>query len=121
MPFSNDPEIIVRYGLFFNSKETTYSDYGISVHIPIFEASDGPTLTFFTKLFFSTREYVLGAQAALVHDYMCRHKDQYDRKTASKMLRDIWISNGLNKIKGYLVYFFMDLYQLIKHGRQWKS
>lgn len=121
MAFSNDPMIITRYGLFFNSKEVTYSAYDLDIHIPAYEVSDGPTLNWFTKLFFSTREYVLGVDAALVHDYMCRHKDQYDRRIASRILKDIWITCGLNKIKGYLVYFFTDLYQWIRYGKQWKS
>lgn len=121
MAFSNDPKIIVKYGLFFNSKAVTYSDYGIDVNIPAYESSDGPTLNFITKLFFTTREYVLGADAALVHDYMTRHKSQYDRNTASKMLRDIWIACGLNKIKGWIMYYLVDLYQAVKHGKEWKS
>lgn len=121
MAFSNDPMIIARYGLFFNSKAVTYSAYNLDIHLPAYEVSDGPTLNFFTKMFFSTREYVLGVDAALVHDFMCRHKDKYDRKIASKILRDIWIACGLNKTKGYLVYWLMDTYQWLRHGREWKS
>lgn len=121
MAFSNDPLIIVRYGLFFNTKEVTYSGYGTDVHIPVFESSDGPTLNFFTRMFFSQREILLGTDAALVHDYMCRHKDQYDRKTSSRMLRDIWIACGLNKIKGYMMYGCVDFYQWLRHGKEWKS
>lgn len=119
MAFSNDPRIISRYGLFFNSKAVTYSAYGVDVNIPAYESTDGPTLTFITKLFFSMKEYRLGIDAALVHDYMCRHKALYDRNISSRMLRDIWIACGLNKFKGYLTYYLMDAYQWLKHGREW--
>lgn len=121
MAFSNDPKIIERYGLFFNSRAVTYSDYGVDVHIPAFESTDGPTFSWFTKLFFSMREYRIGIDAALVHDYMCRHKPLFDRRTSSKMLIDIWVACGLNKFKGIFVYWFVDLYQWVKYGREWGS
>ena len=121
MTFNRDPQIRVKYGLFFNSVPVTYTDYGIKVHIPQYEASDGPTLNFITKLFFTSREYVMGAEAAMVHDYMCRHKDQFPRKVSSKMLRDIWIACGLNRIKGWIMYFFVDLNQLLLFGKDWKE
>lgn len=121
MAFSNDPKIVVRSDLFFNSKEVTYSAYGVDVNIPAYESTDGPTLTFITKLFFSTREYRLGINAALVHDYMCRHKPLFDRNISSRMLRDIWIACGLNKFKGYMVYYLTDFYQWVKYGREWGS
>lgn len=111
----------IRYGLFFNSVEVIYKDYDTEVVIPQYEVTDGPTLNFFTRLFFSNREYVLGIEAALVHDYMCRHKKKYSRLISSKMLRDIWIASGLNPIKGWLVFFFVDLYQFIKFRKSWKE
>jgi hypothetical protein len=121
MAFSNDPKILVRYGLFFNSKAVTYSAYGVDVCIPAYESSDGPTLNWFTKLFFTLEDYRRGIDAAIVHDYMCRHKALYDRNVSSKMLRDIWVACGLPKWKGYLMYLFVDLYQLVKYGKTWGS
>lgn len=119
--FNRDPKICVKYGLFFNSVAVTYTDYDTEVIIPQYEASDGPTLNWLTRIFFSNREYVMGAEAALVHDYMCRHKELYSRRVSSKMLRDIWISCGLNKIKGWLVYFLVDFYQFLMFRNEWKS
>lgn len=121
MTFNQDPKIMVRYGLFFNSKEIIYRDYDTEVIIPLFESSDGPTVNWVPRWLLSNREYVLGAKAAMVHDYMCRHKSRYSRNVASKMLRDIWIKSGLNPIKGWIIYFLVDFYQWLVFGREWKS
>lgn len=121
MAFNQEPKMIVKYGFFFNSNPVIYSDYGVDVDIPPYEASDGPTLTIIPRWFLSNRDYVLGVEAALVHDYMCRHKTRYDRRIASKMLYDIWVFNGLNKFKGIIVYLCVDLYQWIRFGKEWAS
>lgn len=121
MAFDREPVVQVKYGLFFNRREVVYTSHDTKVSLEAGEVSDGVTLTWFTKLFITPREYLLGTNAALVHDHMCKNKSQYDRKISSKMLRDIWISDGLNPIKGYLVYFFTDLYQFIRYRKEWKS
>ena len=119
--FNRDPKMRIRNGLFFNSQSVVYSDYGVDVNIPAYESSDGPTLTIIPRWLISDREYVLGVEAALVHDYMCRNKNKYDRRIASRMLRDIWVNAGLGKIKGSLIYLFVEIYQWIMFRKEWKG
>ena len=119
--FNRDPKMRIRNGLFFNSQSVIYSDYGVEVHIPAYESSDGPTLTIIPRWMISAREYVLGVEAALVHDYMCRNKSKYDRRISSMMLRDIWIRSGLNPIKGWIVFHFVEIYQWIMFRNEWRS
>ncbi len=121
MAFNIKPEIVVKDGFLFNTKEVVYTSDGLSIKIPEFSKSDGVTLNGFTKIFFSTKEFLLGAEAAMIHDFMCRNKGKYDRKLSSKFLRDIWVASGLNPIKGFFVYIFTDLYQFIRYGKEWKS
>jgi hypothetical protein len=120
MAFLKDVELTIRDdGWIVNTENLIYSDYNTTVSIPSHELSDGPTLNWFTKLFISPKEYRCGFKAAFVHDYMCRHKSLYSRKVSSLMLRDIWISCGLNSFKGAILCFCVDLYQLVKYGKTW--
>jgi hypothetical protein len=122
MAFLKDEELTVgNDGWIYNKYSIIYSDYGVTISIPAHELSDGPTLNGFTKLFISPEEYRRGFKAAFIHDYMCRHKFAFSRKVSSLMLRDIWISCGLPKWKGTILYFCVDLYQLAKYGKTWGS
>ena len=116
-----EPTIVAKNGLFFNTESYVYLDYGTQVIVPPFEDSDGPTLKGFTRLLFSLYEYNLGIPAAHLHDYMCRHKEEYDRKISTQMLVDLWVRAGLPKWKGALVGFGVNLYQLLQNGSEWKS
>ena len=49
---------------------------------------------------------------------MCRHKEKYKRKEATKILVSLWIDAGLPKWKGYIVYIFVELYQILVN--HWK-
>ena len=115
------PTLLCKNGLFFNRDSVIYTDYNVQVIVPPFEPSDGPTLNWFTKLFVTMEEYRIGIPAAHLHDYMCRNKEQFDRRVATKMLIDIWVDAGLSRTKGELIGFCINCYQLVKHGSEWKS
>lgn len=121
MGFRKESLIAIKDGFIYNKEELIYESDGVEVIVPPGEISDGVTLTWITKLFFTTREFLLGAEAAIIHDHMCKNKEEYDRRLSSKFLRDIWVSKGLNRIKGFLIYIFTDLYQFLLFRREWKS
>lgn len=121
MGFIQKSRILIDSGYFYNESLLIYEDYDYRVEVPKQTMSDGPTLNWFTKLFFSTKEYRLGVEAAIVHDHMCNNKHLYSRRMSSRFLRDIWIAAGLNPIKGWLVFIFTDLYQWWEFRDHWKS
>lgn len=117
--FNKEPIIIVVNGTLINTERVVYEGYGIEVPIPRGFQSDGPTLVFITRLFITTKEFLLGAKAALIHDYMCKHKRKFSRKISSKMLRDQWVEDGLHPIKGFFLYILVELFQIIEARKEW--
>lgn len=72
---------------------------------------DGVTVKAPFTLLFSNKDLRKGILASCFHDYMCRHKDIYKRKDATKVLIDLWIKEGLPKWKSYIVFVCVELYQ----------
>ena len=119
--FDKEPRIVVKFGYMWNTIQFTYSGNGEVVTVPENFQSDGATLNGFTKLFFSTREFLLGSEAAVVHDYMTKNKSEFDRRASSVILKEIWVEAGLNPIKGEILCLFTDLYQCLLYRNEWKS
>lgn len=122
LPESYEPKLLLRKdGYYYNPEPTGLKYKDIILVIPPGHTSDGITTNWFTRLFFSDYELRIGVPAGHAHDFMCNNKQLFDRKTSSLLLRDVWVSYGLNPIKGSIICFFVDLYQLWKAGKEWKS
>lgn len=74
---------------------------------------DGVTVKAPFTFLFSNKDLRKGIKASCIHDWMCNHKDQYKRKYATQLLTELWVQNGLPKWKSYIVYIFVELYQII--------
>lgn len=77
---------------------------------------DGVTVKAPFTLLFSSKDLRKGIKASCFHDYMCKHKEQYTRKYATKVLVDLWRKEGLNRYKAYIVKVCVNAYQMIKGG-----
>lgn len=74
---------------------------------------DGVTVKAPFTFIFSNKDLRKGIRASCFHDYMCRHKDKYKRKEATKTLVNLWVEDGLPRWKGWIVFIFVELYQIL--------
>lgn len=86
----------------------TYKD----ITIPEGFVFDGVTVKAPFTFLFSNKDLRKGIRASCFHDWMCKHKDKYDRKDATKLLVDMWVEDGLPKWKSSFVYISVELYQI---------
>lgn len=96
---------------FITLNEIIYKD----VKVPENFVFDGVTVKAPFTFLFSNKDLRKGIKASCIHDWMCNHKEQYKRKYATQLLIELWIQNGLPKWKSYIVYVFVELYQIFKN------
>ncbi len=75
---------------------------------------DGVTVKVPFTLLFSNKDLRQGIRASCFHDWMCRHKDEYSREYATKVLVDIWKEDGLEDFKAWFVKVCVNAYQWLK-------
>ncbi len=75
---------------------------------------DGVTVKVPFTLLFSNKDLRQGIRASCFHDWMCRHKDEYSRAYATKVLVDIWKEDGLEDFKAWFVKICVNAYQWFK-------
>lgn len=91
-------------------KELTFRN----VNVPKGFVFDGVTVKAPFTMLFSQKNLRNGVRASCFHDFMCMQKNIYKRRKATKILCDIWHQDGLGKIKTFVVYYLVDIYQLLK-------
>ena len=68
-------------------------------------------------MIFSQKNLRNGVRASCFHDYCCENKSKFGRRESTKLLCDLWKKDGLGKVKSFLVYVFVEAYQM---GKGWK-
>ena len=82
------------------------------IKVPAHFVFDGVTVKAPFTLIFSNKDLRKGIKASCFHDWMCKHKDLYRRKQATKILVELWKENGLSTWKCWIVYICVEIYQL---------
>lgn len=90
-----------------------------NVKVPKNFIFDGVTAPFPASLFLTARDYRKGILASCFHDYMCNNKKNYKRKTATHILLKLWKMNGLASWKSWIIYIFIELYQIFTSDKEW--
>lgn len=75
---------------------------------------DGVSVKAPFTLLLSNKDLRQGIRASCFHDWMCRHKDEYSREYATKVLVDIWKEDGLESLKAWFVKVCVNAYQWFK-------
>lgn len=113
-PF-NDPLIQVKIGLYRDNNFVTIKPLvHKGIRIPSGFVFDGVTVRAPFTFIFSNKDLRKGIIASCFHDWMCRRKETYKRKEATKVLIDLWKKEGLPTWKCWIVYLFVEIYQICK-------
>ncbi|OPZ88209.1 MAG: hypothetical protein BWY74_03216 [Firmicutes bacterium ADurb.Bin419] len=100
----------IKDGMYMTLEEVRYKN----IVVPKGFVFDGVTVKRLFRFMFSNKDLIKGLKASCIHDYMCRHKKLYGRKTATKYLVDIWVADGLSLFKANIVSFCVNFYQFFK-------
>lgn len=81
--------------------------------------SDGATVTFkLAEIIIGCGHCPLFFPAVLIHDYMCVHKESYERNFASRVMLKLLLTRGAPKWKAHLMYWAVEIYQ--KYWEKWR-
>lgn len=100
---------LTKFGYMLN-QDVRYKE----IFIPKGFIFDGVTLKFPYSFFFSSKDIYKGIRAALVHDYMCKNKNIYNRKRATDILIEMWLEDELPLWKALFIKPAVNLYQFLK-------
>ena len=95
--------------LIFDNKKFKQYEFDIEENYPF----DGCTIPRFFWRIIGAKTDNQFLVAALIHDVLCQNHDYIDkdRKLSSKVFRSILTASGVGKIKAYIMYLAVDLYQ----------
>lgn len=100
---------------YVNLEEITFR----KISVPKGFVFDGVSIPWFVMWMFSHNDLKRGIKAACFHDFMCEHKDIYQRREATAILLKLWKNAGLGNRwytawKPWVVYLFVEIYQMMK-------
>jgi len=91
-------------------KELTFEN----IKVPKGFVFDGVTVKAPFTILFSNKNLRNGIRASCYHDYLCENRHMISRKEASKLLKNMWVTDGLPTWKGWIAYFSVEIYQYFK-------
>lgn len=109
--------MIIQFGIYNGKYVTLESLKYKDIEVPSGFEFDGVTVMAPFTLLFSNKDLRQGIRASCFHDWMCRHKNEYSRAYATKVLVDIWKEDGLEPFKAWFVKICVNAYQWLKGWR----